>query len=126
MKTFRIKHEFALQWIDYLLNKGFKQTQEVLHDPSNDTYCCLGVGCVVAKDLGFNVDIVSSEFETEFNGSQDVMPVDIAEFAGITDINGCITLNPQLGSSKASEWNDDHAASFEVIAVLIAFYGEFY
>jgi len=126
MKTFRIKSEFALRWINYLLYKGFTQTQEVLHDPSVGAFCCLGVGCIVARDLGYNVDIVSSEFETKFNGSEDVLPADIAEFAGITDINGCTTFNPQLGSYKASEWNDDHGASFEVIAALISFYGEFY
>lgn len=125
-KTFRIKREFAVKWIDYLLNKGFEQAKGRLHDPINNSYCCLGVGCIVAKDLGFPLHVSGRDAETRFNGHTDVLPDEIIDFAGISNMNGTSADDPQIGPYKASQWNDDFDMDFVVIAALIEAFGEYY
>jgi len=48
-ETKKMNPELKAKWVEALRSGKFKQGQSRLHDNNADTYCCLGVLCVVAS-----------------------------------------------------------------------------
>src|SRR6186997_2457667 len=48
MNSEKLPKEFKKKWVDALMSGDYKQGQMFLYDPSNDSFCCLGVACVVS------------------------------------------------------------------------------
>lgn len=44
----KLPAEFKAKWVEALRSGNYKQGKELLFKKSNNTYCCLGVACVVA------------------------------------------------------------------------------
>lgn len=77
--------ELKAKWVEALRSGDFKQTQSVLHDPQNNSYCCLGVLCKVA-----GAEWGPFEKEVEVDGrfhiaTRDHVPVKNGELLGDTD-----------------------------------------
>ena len=124
-KTFRIKREFANLWVEMLVNGGLVQTTGVLQAATGG-YCCLGVACETAIGLGLELAKIQDKGRYKFGFESVLLPRQVQEFAGITNMHGDHTDDPLLGPHPASIWNDKYHASFVVIAQLIEYFGEFY
>lgn len=128
-KTFRIKKEYGEAWMDALATGGFKQGFAGLHNIVEDSYCCLGVACVMAgtktRTRVLNDDIWAWAYFGE-EEEWTVLPRSVAEKFGLTDMQGNIVQDPLLGPHPASDWNDEYGATFSVIVELIEHFGEFY
>lgn len=46
----KLPEEFKTKWIAALRSGEYKQGNESLYNPSNNTHCCLGVACRVAGE----------------------------------------------------------------------------
>lgn len=71
-KKFKLNREFAEKWVAALRSGEYKQGTNYLFNESKDSYCCLGVACVinnVDKNLlmsrGWPVDIKVSDRPSE-------------------------------------------------------------
>jgi hypothetical protein len=60
-----MKTELKSAWIDALRSGAFKQGEGNLN--VNDTFCCLGVVCEVARDMGYPVEKGKPDWNEEGN-----------------------------------------------------------
>lgn len=117
-----LRRRFFPKWVEALRSGDFVQTQGRLVRLSADektcSYCCLGVGCVVAKELGVSIN----ETMTGPNPTRAAVPHGPVErLMGHNNPN--LRLTPTLKSRvrnreylAAVELNDSYKASFEEIA----------
>jgi len=85
--NFHMNKQIKKQWVEALRSEEYKQGQECLHNPSDNTFCCLGVLCdLYVKD---HPDITWEE-SLECNGLNDTLNGGylIREFDGGRLING--------------------------------------
>lgn len=47
-KHTKLPEEFKKKWVKALLSKRFKQGDNRLYRKANNSYCCLGVACIVS------------------------------------------------------------------------------
>lgn len=117
------KAEFIEKWVEALTSGRFKQGKEYLKrkvdrkdDAKGDRYCCLGVACVVAAEIGLrNIDIEKHQKEQD-----EMLPNSLARFLNI-EIGGSFKKAVvHRGNSYASliELNDD-GITFKTIAKII-------
>lgn len=55
MKKYQLPKEFAEKWVAALRSGEYKQGSFGLYRPSNCSYCCLGVACVLAGQSPENI-----------------------------------------------------------------------
>lgn len=110
-------------WVKALRSGEYKQGKDVLRNPKDDTYCCLGVLCELAVADG----VVTREDKESFSvyaASDDdysmaIPPEAVRIWAGME------YHNPRLGVDKDGDpvmasWQNDHMnADFNRIADLI-------
>lgn len=121
--------EISVKWCAALRSGDYKQGADVLHNTSNNTYCCLGVLCDIYQREGNKFDTVSvgnwgvetdNGFEilpaTYFDGRCDVLPVVVMKWADISDASG--EFFDDFGGNLAY-LNDDDGLTFEEIATVI-------
>lgn len=77
-----------------------------LDDDDKETYCCMGVACVVAMSSGVELAVTNVDGYTSFDGQRGLMPWSVAEWLGLasqnptlTDDASCIKANDELGLS---------------------------
>lgn len=111
-------------WVEALRSGNYSQTKQVLYDEGTDSYCCLGVACVVAKENGCEVQL-PEVFDAY---TDETLPWEVAEWFGIWDIDAGTDYagNPELALMEKEdgtfEWrraaalNDDENWTFEQIA----------
>lgn len=120
--------EIASQWCAALRSGDYKQGTGVLHNTSNNTYCCLGVLCDIYQREGNKFDTVSvglwgvetyNGFEnlpaTYFDGRCDVLPEVVMKWADISCSSG--SFDDDLYNLAAL--NDADGLTFEEIATVI-------
>ena len=121
-----MKKEIAEKWVQALRSGEYKQGSYVLHNTSNNNYCCLGVLCDIYQKEGNKFNSVSegnwgaetdNGFEnlpaTFFDDRPDVLPEVVMKWADIScSSGGCV------GSNLAA-LNDDDGYTFDEIATVI-------
>jgi len=111
---YRLPKIFTEKWLVALRSGDFKQGKDTLFDSVNDTYCCLGVGCVVAGMEKSKLSLkhyVTSDFIEDY-------PELPKELQG-TDF-------PLDLSMLLAEMNDNHCKTFNEIANWVAVHVELY
>ena len=121
-----MKKEIAEKWVQALRSGEYKQGSDVLHNTSNNTYCCLGVLCDIYQKEGNKFNSVSegswgvqtdNGFEnlpaTFFDDRPDVLPEVVMKWADISCSSG------SFGDSNLAALNDDDGYTFDEIATVI-------
>ena len=98
-------------WIQALRSGKYKQGQLVLHNLSNDSYCCLGVACALFAEQ-LNLTTTHTEYCVKYDRYSSYLPDAVAELLQLRD---------QYGSSKKNSTslvllNDINKYSFDQIA----------
>lgn len=105
-------------WVAALRSGDYEQGTETLHNKADNTWCCLGVACDVARRNGLELssipfsDDACGDYEW-FDSQCEYLPPSVKDWLGVPNVN------PQLGNRSAIDWNDFHYATFEYIADLI-------
>lgn len=112
-----------LLWVEALESGDYEQGFEKLHlrrPDGRETFCCLGVACVVAIANGVPLKVESSNPVWEFESAQisydydaELLPPKVVEWLGLP------ASNPILIDRCATEWNDVDEADFDGLARLI-------
>ena len=106
------------KWVAALRSGKYAQGQGFLKDEDGG-YCCLGVLCsIFAKEkskLGVKF-IGESDGTWSFMGSGATLPVVVADWAGLDNVD------PTIGPVTAVGLNDDQYRSFRYIARMIEKY----
>jgi hypothetical protein len=118
--------EIAEKWIKALRSGDYKQGSDVLHNTSNNTYCCLGVLCDIYQQEGNKFNSVSEGiwgvetddglenlYATCFDGRCDVLPEVVMKWADISCASG------SFDGSNLAAMNDDDGYTFGEIATII-------
>lgn len=79
--------QIAKEWCKALRSKKYKQGGGTLHDPEDNTYCCLGVLCELAKKKGAIED---------YDGT--FLPIVVQEWAGMKTCCGDFCVNGEYGT----------------------------
>jgi hypothetical protein len=121
-----MKKEIAEKWVQALRSGDYKQGSDVLHNTSNNTYCCLGVLCDIYQQEGNKFNSVSdgslgvetaNGFEnlpaTFFDDHPDVLPEVVMKWADISCSSG------SFDGSNLAALNDDDGYTFDEIATVI-------
>lgn len=125
------------KWVEYLRSGRFEQTTSVLESVDEEGqpegYCCLGVACLVARDLGLPLKSTIREgsryyaepYSNERAVNNTSLPQHVAEFFGFENDDHSDGTDPRLEAvdqdgqayqEEASVLNDTQGASFEEIA----------
>lgn len=135
--------EVKKEWVDALRSGNYSQTTGTLRDSSG--YCCLGVLTqlyaekfpekLVVKTGEYSFEYITvNEDGTRSDPETSVLPHVVVEWAGLAnnnpDLEGDIFLTDDelddldgeetaTYTMPASEWNDDHDAGFDRLAMFI-------
>jgi hypothetical protein len=85
-----------------------------------DSYCCLGLACVVAKNHGVDISFNADSFRSigpYIQGETALLPKKVQLWMGMKSNNGCYLYRGLQGSSLALR--NDNGLSFKEIAKLI-------
>lgn len=98
-------------WVQALRSGKYKQGRGCLKsvDSPDETYCCLGVLCVLAKKAGV---ITLREYKNDLN-----LPEKVVKWSGLSTNNGSFELKTR--KSSLVTLNDDRRKSFSEIADVI-------
>lgn len=97
------------RWIKALRSGKYKQTQSVLVAVDRDgteSYCCLGVACMILKAPR------TGSHETEFRGETYVLPNHERKLLGLVDDGGIIDSGPSLITRNDNGWSFHRIADF--------------
>lgn len=113
-----MKTEIKKRWVEALRSGEYTQGRHTLKTPE-DTYCCLGVLCEIAKEDGVGYwDDFGNFVVDESDFSSGTLPVGVAEWAGTGG-----NLDPRVeyggGSYCLSSLNDSVELPFDRIADLV-------
>lgn len=112
-----INKERVKLWVDALRSGKFKQTIGRLGRIVNRKaeYCCLGVGCEVARKNGVTIKKTNLGVGPSYNGEPYSLPLTVEDWFGFK------TNNPSLNSKglNCTQANDIRKLSFAKIADLI-------
>lgn len=116
--------------VDALRSGDFEQANNMLRT-KNDTYCCLGVACEVARLNGIGIEWDKKEQGCDcedcrdnrwnFNGSNEALGSDVADWYGFP-VDGAFANDPQIGDDEFGNAvsmiraNDDLGWDFKKIA----------
>jgi hypothetical protein len=73
-KAFEMPKEFLEKWLKALRSGEYKQGEDLLYNPKEQSYCCLGVACVIDtpdidKDYYLNVGL---PIDIDFQEGEDI------------------------------------------------------
>lgn len=105
------------EWVNALRSGKFMQGRKALHIESTNSYCCLGVACVVA---GKKIPAVKRPVG-ENDGYDDkylVLSEEVQDYYGLNSSNGEYESNSNLVKSLTID-NDDNNLDFNQIADII-------
>ena len=103
-------------WVAALRSGEYQQGFSALHRPEDNTFCCLGVACDVARKNGLDLPSGSNGGESEYFGDEAAfLPLEVQRWLGIGRANPAFTDDSGI-SHMATEWNDGYMASFSEIA----------
>lgn len=114
------------RWVSALRSGRYKQGRGVLWNPSDNTFCCLGVLCEIAREDG----IVERDPSGAGYGNPgadvftlSIPPIEVAEWAGLMESNPIVwgaDLNPNHpGATDLTYINDQMKLDFRAIARII-------
>lgn len=114
-----IPNENARKWADALESGDFQQTRGVLHkiDAKNgDSFCCLGVACVVAIREGVELPTTPDYEGTAmlYGTNSAATPQAVADWLGLRS-----DLGAYGGARSLAEDNDSYLHDFKRIAMTI-------
>lgn len=120
--------------VDALRSGEFTQGQNMLRT-ADDTYCCLGVACEVARRNGIGIEWELNpqgceredcqESHWKFNGSNEALGETVADWYGF-EHDGHLVNDPQIGHDEFGNIvtmiraNDDNGWDFKRIADVVA------
>jgi hypothetical protein len=118
-----MKKSVAKKWSKALRSGEFKQATCALHNPGEDSYCCLGVLCVLAgKDKAY---LRRRDHSKKVDTNHLPGPSVYKDFAGMKSADGCIDSFVALSDKRwrlvrttLAEMNDS-GKSFKQIANFI-------
>lgn len=119
--------KIAKEWCKALRSKKYKQGGGTLHDPEDNTYCCLGVLCELAKKKGVIEDYdgvclptvvrkwagINSDYGNFYVNGESVTLADLND--GLNDVSKKIPLK----NGKKVEIRRWRKAKFSTIANII-------
>ena len=110
-----MNNEIKQRWVSALRSGEYEQCRGLLR--RNNQFCCLGVLCdLYGKEKG--IEWVSDGNDRfVFLGSNDVLPAEVVEWAGLPDHNPDIDYPDRYVTCIAGL--NDHGADFEEIADVI-------
>lgn len=111
-----MNQEIKAKWVAALRSGEYKQGKTYLQNRDN-TFCCLGVLCDLARKAGVQVSIIDGRIRGATLESQRL----VKEWAGLDSHDPSLFQNGK-GYAKdptLSAWNDDFSYSFNQIADLI-------
>lgn len=94
------------KWVKALRSGKYKQTQSELQD--GDSYCCLGVVCLLA-----GMKSRAKDNRLYFGKQADYLPKTAQRWLGVGD------MDPKIGKFSASFLNDEDSLQFDEIADLV-------
>ncbi len=110
-----MKKSVAKKWTKALRSKKFKQGMHSLHDAEANSYCCLGVLCVLAgKDKKYINNRDNAKDNTSLPG-----PIVYKDFAGMQTNNGSLPGFGKHSEAKALSVMNDSGQTFDEIADFI-------
>lgn len=78
-------------WVEALESGKYKRTTSFLKN--DNKYCCLGVACKVAIDMGENIETKEIDDYTLFDGNEGVLTEKVKKMFGINDQTSFFLLN---------------------------------
>ena len=104
------------EWVRRLRSGDYKQGRGQLRN-KNDRYCCLGVLCEMAAEVGV-VNARPLRYGWDYGGSVGTLPPAVREWSGVRGDTGFI--KPKEGSADDLVMlNDDEGYTFKRIADVI-------
>jgi hypothetical protein len=108
------------RWVMALRSGKYEQTTGALR--KGDAYCCLGVACEVSGVGEWRgsttADLLPAYGNDDYRES-GILPTPVINWLGLDDGDPMLVNPERGGSTRASEWNDEHGATFEEIADFI-------
>lgn len=105
-------------WVDALLSGDYTQGSSALHNMGDNSYCCLGVLCVLAEEQGVTEGAPSmSKKHTAWDKETMTPPVSVRAWAGLADANPMVVWGDRVVG--LAQVNDNYQQSFQQIARII-------
>ena len=121
--TTKLKPAIKKLWVNALRSNNYKQGQRLLHQPEDNTFCCLGVLCdihrKVSKKGKSEWKAKTNTANTSYKGASATLPLIVATWAFQQEPKA-IPYIPSKGS--LAKLNDEDKLSFTQIADLIERY----
>ena len=77
-------NENARLWVEALCSGKYKQTTKVLHNKDDDSYCCLGVACVIYQRMtGRDLPVFDGTWDDD-----ESLPIEVQIWLGLRDESG--------------------------------------
>lgn len=109
------------RWVEALRSGRYKQGRGVLWNPSDNTFCCLGVLCEIAREDG----IVERDPSGARYGNPGaavfalaVPPLEVVKWAGLMESNPTVWCDDR-GATDLAYINDQLRLDFKAIARII-------
>jgi len=97
-------------WVAALRSGEYQQGFSALHRPEDNTFCCLGVACEIARKSGLDLTVGQLGTSVSYDSHVDYLPLRVQNWLGVD------SFNPRLNGTLATELNDFNRASFAEIA----------
>lgn len=111
--------EIKRRWMVALRSGEYEQGRGYLHDQEYNTYCCLGVLCLIAEEEGVTKkEIRRNSRGACWDGASTVLPESVMYWAGLLDEDPVVVWGN--GDSSLSMLNDNAHLDFTEIADIIA------
>lgn len=121
MKPLEMDLQIRTRWTAALRSGEYEQGNDQLYDGGK--YCCLGVLCDLAREIGLvSLDYDDERGEFYYAGEQNYLPEVVREWAGLLGKDPAVSvrftggLTPRAGETELSALNDEYSASFTQIA----------
>jgi hypothetical protein len=119
-KEYRLPKKFAEKWVTVLRSGKYTQTEGILYDPEEKSFCCLGVACAMNYPL-HRLKNKYGNFATVIDKTSEDLQVDFKKIP--KELKGPATKNALV--AELTEINDN-GYSFDTIADWLEKNVEFY
>lgn len=133
MREVNMVPEIRDAWVENLTNGEYEQTTQVLHNVTENAYCCLGVLCDMAVKAGVigepfekNMWISSKDADLQVATYTDsegdywtsVLPPEVIAWSGIGSDTGYFAYKTKPGTDGLAGLNDNGATFAEIANVI--------